>query len=289
MSSLTAALARRSKSRAVRRFLRNRVAVAAVMVVIFLVLVAIFAKQLEPKDPDLQDLFLRSAGPSWRNWLGTDNFGRDELSRLISATRVTLIASVQGLGIAVLLGVPLGIIAGYRRNAFDMVVSRIADALLSLPPLILAFAIVGAAGPGLTNAMIAVGITLSPRFFRIARGAAAAVSTEPYVEAARADGCTTARLLGRHILPNARGPLLVQVSFAIGFIITAEASLSFLGLGVQPPQASWGTMLQSAFANVSTNTFQVFPPAILIVLSVWAFAAIGDGLRDALGRGEANS
>src|SRR5262249_14598010 len=157
-------------------------------------------------------------GPGTAHLLGTDLFGRDTLSRLIAATPVTLQATVQGLGIAMLLGIPIGLAAGFLGGVLDSLVSRGADVLLSIPPLILALAIIAALGRGLTNAMTAIGIVLAPRFFRVARGAAQSIATEGYAEAARADGVSSWRLLWRHVLPNASGPLLVQVSFGVGTI-----------------------------------------------------------------------
>lgn len=272
------------RSRVLRRLLRNKGALIAFGFVVLLVLVAIFASVLPLADPNAQVLANRLQGPSGENLLGTDAFGRDTLSRLVAATQVTMIAAAEGLGVAVLLGVPLGLLAGFAGGLTDGVLARITDGFLSLPPLILAMAIVGVAGPGLTNAMIAIGIVFAPRFFRVARSAAQSVAKETYIEAVRADGCPTWRILLRHVLPNASGPLLVQASFAIGFIITAEASLSFLGLGVQLPTASWGSMLRDAFATIRQNFFPIIPPAVMITVTVFAFSILGDGLRDAFGR-----
>ncbi|MET0448087.1 MAG: ABC transporter permease, partial [Aeromicrobium sp.] len=193
---------------------------------------------------------------------------------------------IQALAIAVVVGIPLGVLAGSIGGTIDAVLSRIADALLSMPPLILALAIVGILGPGLTNAMIAVGVILTPSMFRVSRSAATSVSSELYIEGCRAAGCNRRRLLGRHVLPNASSPMLVQVTFAAGIVIIAEASLSFLGLGVQPPDSSWGTMLNDAFRNINQSPWFMFAPAMMIALTILAFSTLGDGLRDALeGRG----
>jgi peptide/nickel transport system permease protein len=274
----------RVQSRVMRRLLRNKAAMAALGFIGFLVLLALFGPLLPLADPNAQNLSVTNSGPTAAHILGTDSFGRDILSRLVAATRVTMLASLQGLTVAVVLGVPLGLLAGYVSGLVDSVFSRVADGVLSLPPLVLALSILGVAGPGLTNAMIAIGIVFAPRFFRVARSAAQTVSNETYVEAVRADGCSTPRILWRHVLPNASSPLLVQITFTIGFIITAEASLSFLGLGVQLPTASWGSMLRDAFANIYDNWFPIFPPAVLIAFTVFAFSLLGDGLRDAFGR-----
>jgi peptide/nickel transport system permease protein len=250
----------------------------------FLVLVAIFGKYLAPKDPTAQNLERRFEGASGDFLLGTDSLGRDTFSRLIFATRVTLSAAGEALLVAVVIGVPLGLIAGYTARVFDAVVSRFADAVLSLPPLVFAFAIVGVLGTGVTNAMLAVGIVLSPRFYRIARAAAADVRDKMYIEAARADGGRPLRILLRHVLPNSSGPLLVQASFSVGTAIMAEASLSFLGLGVQAPESSWGSMIRDGFNGVKTNAFPILPPAVMVTATILAMFMLGDGLRDAIGR-----
>lgn len=274
----------RARSRVLRRLTSNRSAMVALAFVVLLTLVALLSDVLPLAEPDAQVLQNRLRGPSAENLLGTDSFGRDTLSRLVAATQVTMLAAAQALGVAVLLGVPLGLLAGFTGGLTDGVLSRVTDGFLSLPPLILALAIVGVAGPGLTNAMVAIGIVFAPRFYRVARSAAQSVARETYIEAVRADGCPTWRILLRHVLPNASGPLLVQASFAIGFIITAEASLSFLGLGVQLPTASWGSMLRDAFAFVRQDPFPTIPPAVMITVTVYAFSILGDGLRDAFGR-----
>ncbi|MGE3619215.1 MAG: ABC transporter permease [Acidimicrobiia bacterium] len=271
--------------RAWRRFRSNRVGLVCLAFVVALVAMAVLGVVATPKDPDAQDLLARNVGPSGEHLLGADAFGRDVLSRLLVGARTSLVAAGIALGAAVLLGVPLGIVAGYARGGIlDVLASRVADVLMSLPPLILAMAIAGISGGGLRNAMLAVGLVLAPRFFRVARAEAASNAGKPFVEAARADGCSTARLLWRYILPSSGGPLLVQVSFAVGFIITAEASLSFLGLGVEPPTASWGSMLRDAYTQVNRNSFQIFPPAVMITLSVAVFAVLGDVVRDVSGR-----
>jgi peptide/nickel transport system permease protein len=267
-----------------RRFYANRSAVASLVLILLLVLVGLVSIRFTPSDPNVQNLYRRLHSPDAINWLGTDLLGRDILSRLMVATRVTLFASLEALAISVVLGIPIGLLAGYVRGVLDTVVSRIADGVLAVPPLIVAMAIVGVLGPGLTNAMIAVGVSLAPRFFRLAQAAAQSTSAEAYVEAARADGSSTFRILWRHILPNSAGPLLVQATFGIGLIITAEASLSFLGLGVQLPEASLGSMIRSGFEVVRVNPFAIVPATLVVVVLIVAFFQLGDGLRDAVGR-----
>jgi len=194
------------RSRVARRFWKKKVALVALGFLCLLVLVAIFSEALQPYDPNDQDLTAVLQGPSADHLLGTDSFGRDTFSRLIAATPVTLTAAGQALGLALLIGVPIGLAAGFIGGLLDSVASRVADAFLALPPIILALAIVGILGRGLTNAMIALGIVLAPRFYRVARAAAQSIATEGYAEAARADGVSSWRLLWRHVLPNASGP-----------------------------------------------------------------------------------
>jgi peptide/nickel transport system permease protein len=272
------------RSRTLRRLVRNRVAVVAACFLAVLALVAVLSPVIAPHDPGRQDLLSRLESPSGEHWLGTDSLGRDNLSRLIEGTRVTLWACLQAIALAVAVGIPTGLLAGFVGRRIDTALSWLADVLLSLPPLILALAIVGILGPGLTNAMIAVGVVFAPRFFRVARAAAYSVRNETYVEATRALGCSTPRILFRHVLPNSSGPLLVQLTFALGLVVTAEASLSFLGLGAKPPTATWGSMVRDAFNNVYDTTFPLIAPSLMIVFTILAFSALGDALRDALGR-----
>lgn len=269
-----------------RQLLANRAATLAAAFIAFLVFVALFAPWLTTHDPNKQVLMDQLQGPSSEHWLGTDTYGRDVFSRLVASTRVTLLAIAQGLALATGLGVPLGLLAGYTGGVVDGLLSRVSDAVMALPSLILAIAIVGILGPGLTNAMIALGIVLAPPQFRLARGAAQSVSSETYIEACRAMGCSSWRILWRHVLPNASSPLLVQVTFAAGVIVIAEASLSFLGLGVQSPDSSWGTMLRDAFDNINKSPWFIVGPALMVGLTILSFSTFGDGLRDALqGRG----
>lgn len=263
---------------------------AAALFIGLLALIALCAPILPLQDPDQQDLLSKLQGPSSSHWLGTDAYGRDVLARLIFSARITLLAILQALALASGIGIPLGLLAGYAGGVVDAVLSRISDAILALPTLILAMAIVGILGPGLTNAMLALGLVLAPPQFRLARGAAQSVSAELYIEACRALGCSSWRVLWRHVMPNASSPLLVQVTFAAGVIVIAEASLSFLGLGVQEPQSSWGTMLREAFNEIYSSPWLTAPPAITVGLTILSFSTLGDGLRDALeGRGASSS
>jgi peptide/nickel transport system permease protein len=278
------ALSRLRHNRTLIRLLRNRTAVVALAFIVALALVAALAPFIMPNDPARQELLDRIQGPSSEHWLGTDTLGRDNFSRLIEGTRVTLWAAVQAIVLGVVLGTPAGLVAGYAGRRVDSILSRIADVLMAVPGLLLAMAIVGILGPGLRNAMIALGVVFAPRFFRVARAAASSVRHEIYIEAVRAMGCSPARILFRHVLPNSSGPLLVQITFAFGLVVTAEASLSFLGLGAEPPTASWGSMVRDAFQNVYDTKFPLIAPSVMITLTILAFSLLGDALRDALGR-----
>lgn len=273
-----------SLRRFLRRFRREQPAVVALAVVILLVLVAVFAEALAPHDPSAQNLRNVLSTPTSENWLGTDQNGRDVLSRLIFGARVSLRAAAQAVGVALALGVLPGMLAGLLGGWVDVVIMRVVEAMMSFPPLLLAIAIVGARGPGLTNAMLAIGIASAPRFCRLIRGVTLSVATENYVEAARSIGCSTGRILRRHILPNVLSPLIVQISLAIGFAMLAESALSFLGLGVTPPDASWGSMLGQAFRFVSREPWLAIPPGVVLTVAVLAFNVLGDGIRDSIGR-----
>lgn len=269
--------------RALQRLRRDRIAIAC-LVYIALLLLAAAIGPLFTKDPNSQNLLNRLAPPSSHAWLGTDTLGRDSLARLVYGARVTLIAASEATLVAIILGVPLGLVAGYAARIVDGVASAISDAVMSIPPLLLALVIVGVIGPGLRNSMIAVGVIIAPRFFRIARGAAQEARSLPYVEAARSLGCSPFRLLWRHVLPNSAGPLLVQTSFSVGLAVVAEASLSYLGMGVKQPTASWGSMVQDAFQQIHSSSFGLLAPSIMITLTILAFSLLGDSLRDLIGR-----
>ena len=224
--------------RAWRRLVRRKSAVLGLVIVVALILIAILAPSVAPFDPIQQAYAYVRKPPSLRNWLGTDESGRDVLSRVIFGARASLMAGVVSVGIALGLGVPVGILAGYRGGWIDALISRITDALLACPFLILAIALAAFLGPSLTNAMIAIGVTATPIFIRLTRGQVLSVKTEDYVEAARAVGNSGWRIAFRHILPNIMPALLVQATLTIAAAIIAEASLSFLGLGQQPPAPS---------------------------------------------------
>ena len=273
-----------ARARFLRRFRRQRPAVVALAFLVGLVLVALFAPVIAPYDPNrnsLRDVF---ADPSGEHLLGTDQLGRDVLSRLLFGARVSLLAAAQAVGIALAIGLVPGLLAGYAGGLVDVVIMRVTEAIMTFPPLLLAIAFVAVLGQGLGKAMLAVGIVFAPRFVRLIRGLVLAVREETFIEASRSIGTPTGRLLRRHVLPNILSPLVVQISLALGFGMLAEAALSFLGLGVRPPETSWGSMLQNAYQNISQSTFLAIPPGIAIMLSVLAFNQLGDGIRDSLGK-----
>jgi peptide/nickel transport system permease protein len=280
-ASQTTVLPRRER-RGLVKFMRNRAAVFGAALVLLIVFMAAFAPWLSHYDPVQASFMTVRQAPSAAHWFGTDELGRDVLSRLLWGARASLLAGVVSVCIAVVIGVPLGLLAGYFGKLVDGVISRIADALLSIPFLILAIALAAFLGPSLTNAMAAIGISATPRFVRLTRGQAITVKAEDYVEGARAIGLGHARIIVRYILPNVLPPIIVQASLTIATAIIAEASLSFLGLGQLPPSPSWGSMLNTAKDFVSQAPWMSIFPGIAIFLAVLGFNLLGDGLRDAL-------
>lgn len=270
-----------------RRVGSNRPAVVALAVLALLVLVALLGPWIAPRDPLEQDLRAVLLPPGSEGYLlGTDHLGRDILSRIIVGTRVSLLAVLIAMVVALVLGVPAGFVSGFIGGRLDAVVMRVNDAVMSFPPLLLAIALVGVLGPSLRNAMLAVGIVFGPRFLRLVRGVVMGIKEETYVEASRSIGTPTRRIIVRHVLPNTLSPLTVQMAVTAGYAMLAEAGLSFLGLGVQPPEASWGTMIREGFLYFAHSPWLGVFPGIMIATTVFTFITLGDGLRDALGREE---
>jgi peptide/nickel transport system permease protein len=269
-------------ARAWRRLRRRKSAMFGLVVVALLILIAIFAPLIAPFDPAKQSWTALRKAPSMVNWFGTDESGRDLFSRVVFGARASLMAGLVSISIALFLGVPIGLYAGYRGGWVDAIISRITDAMLAIPFLILAIALAAFLGPSLTNAMIAIGVTTTPIFVRLTRGQTMAAKVEDYVEAARAVGNPAWRVAGRHILPNILPALLVQATLSIAMAIIAEASLSFLGLGQQPPAPSWGSMLNTAQRFLTNAPWMALWPGLAIFLTVLSFNLLGDGLRDAL-------
>ena len=247
-----------------------------------LVLLAATAPLIAPYPITTQDIDNTLAGPSAAHLLGTDDLGRDVFSRMVHGAAATLYASALAVGIAVLLGLPVGLLAGYSGGWVDDSISRFIDALLSFPSIVLAIAVTGALGIGLTNGMVAVGIVFSPQLARLVRARALVVRQELYVDASRCFGASTARILWRHVLPNTVQPVIVQVTLLLAAALLAEASLSFLGLGIQPPNPSWGSMLARAYQNMELAPEQMYAPGLAILLTALAFNTLGESLRVAL-------
>ncbi|MBF6347880.1 MULTISPECIES: ABC transporter permease [Nocardia] len=263
---------------------RRPVTATAALFVALLILVALFAPWIAPHDPYTQDLLNRLQPPAAEHLLGTDDYGRDALSRLIFGARISLTAALQAVALALILGLPLGVVAGYRGGWTDTLLTRLMEALMSAPSLVLAITIVAVLGSGITNAMFAVGLVMAPRFFRVARASTMDVRGDTYIEASVALGCTPSRTIIRHILPNVMPPIVLVISVSLGTAVAAEASLSFLGLGAEAPAASWGSMLSTAASNMQLAPHLVWPPGVMIFLTVLAFTYLGDGVRRALTR-----
>ncbi|MGI4940454.1 MAG: ABC transporter permease [Janthinobacterium lividum] len=282
MSSTGAAGPRSPAIIALNRFRARPAAVFGFIVVAVFVLVAVAAPLVAPYDPIATSWTAIRKAPSLQHWMGTDENGRDVLSRVVFGARASLLAGVVSVLIAAGVGVPLGLVAGFTGGWVDGVIGRMVDAMLACPFLILAIALAAFLGPSLTNAMIAIGITAAPIFVRVSRGATMDAATHEYVEAARATGNPPWRVAMRHVLPNIVPPVLVQATLAIAAAIIAEASLSFLGQGQQPPAPSWGSMLNSAQRFLDQAPWLAVFPGAAIFLAVLAFNLVGDGLRDAL-------
>ena len=277
-----AVLHRSPAALAVRRFRGRPAAVFGLVVIAVFVLAAIAAPLVAPYNPDATSWTLIRKAPSAAHWMGTDENGRDVFSRVVFGARASLLAGVVSVLIALGIGVPLGLLAGFAGGKVDAVIGRLVDAMLACPFLILAIALAAFLGPALTNAMIAIGVTAAPVFVRVARGATMDAATNEYVEAARALGNPPWRVAVRHVLPSIVPRVLVQATLAIAAAIIAEASLSFLGLGQQPPAPSWGSMLNSAQRFLTQAPWLAVFPGLAIFLAVLSFNLVGDGLRDAL-------
>jgi peptide/nickel transport system permease protein len=268
--------------RAWRRLKRRRGALAGSFIIVLIVAAALAAPWIAPYDPIQQSWSAVRKAPSVAHWFGTDEVGRDILARVLYGARASLLAGVMSVLIAIGFGVPLGLLAGYMGGIVDALTSRITDAMLACPFLILAIALAAFLGPSLTNAMIAIGVTATPIFIRLTRGQVLVTKAEDYVEAARSIGNPHWRIAVRHILPNVLPQLLVQATLTIATAIIAEASLSFLGLGQQPPAPSWGSMLNSAQRFLANAPWMAVWPGLAIFVTVLSFNLFGDGLRDAL-------
>lgn len=250
--------------------------------ILLIVIVAVTAPLLPIKDPQEPDFYAVRAGPSSAHWLGTDNIGRDVLSRVIYGARVSMFVGIISVSVAFVVGVPFGLAAGFRGGLADTLIMRAVDVIIAIPPLLLAIAITSTLGVGIRNAMIGIGLIAAPGYARLVRGESLAARELEYVTAARCLGAGNLRLMFMHIFPATVPALIVQCSLGLAFAILTEAALSFLGLGVQPPTPSWGSMLQVGFPFIQLQKWMVIAPGVAIFLAVLAFNLIGDALRDIL-------
>jgi peptide/nickel transport system permease protein len=264
------------------KLLRNRSALIGGAVVLLFVLMAVLAPLLPIADPLKSNFLAIRKPPSELYWFGTDELGRDQVSRLFYGAQTSLLAGIVSVMIALAIGIPFGLLAGWYGGWIDIVISRVTEAMLACPFLILAIAFAAILGPSLTNAMIAIGLSAVPIFIRLVRGQVMSVKAEDFVEGARSIGAGNLRIMLVHVLPNTLSPIVVQSTLFMAQAIILEASLSFLGLGQQPPSPSWGQMLNVAKNFMEQAPWMSVAPGIAIFLAVLGFNLLGDGLRDAL-------
>lgn len=272
----------RSRGDLLRLLLADKRALLSLSYLTLLLIAALAAPWIAPFSPLEQDYEQILTAPNALHWLGTDDVGRDILSRLIHGTPASLFSAMFAVGVAVGLGVPVGLIAGYVGGVLDDVVGRVVDTLLSFPAIVLAISVTGALGISLFNAMLAIGLVYAPVLARLTRAQTLVAKNELYVDAARCLGASHARILLRHIIPNVVQPLIVQVTLLLAAALLAEASLSFLGFGVQPPAPSWGGMLSRAYNYMESSPWQIYPPGLVILFTALAFNALGESLRTLL-------
>jgi ABC-type dipeptide/oligopeptide/nickel transport system permease subunit len=268
--------------RVFRQLVLQPVTLVAGCFLLLLVGLAVVVALADPLNPTAQDLLNRLSRPSGEHWLGTDNLGRDTLARMVHATQVAVLALLQGVSIAALLGIAPGLLAGFRGGRLDAVLARIADILVVFPGLVLALAIVGVLGPSLTNAMIAIGIINAPRIFRVVRSAALGLRDVAFVDAARTMGARSSTIIRWHILANTTGVLVVQLALVAAQVLLAESSLSYLGLGVQAPEATWGSMIRDAEPHIAAAPWGIVFPGLAITMTALALNFTADGIARAL-------
>lgn len=265
-----------------KKLLRRPAGVAGLVIIFAILLIAIFADVVATHDPLDTEPTNAFANPSMGNLLGTDNLGRDTFSRIVHGSRTALFVGLISVGIGCLVGIPIGLYSGYFGGWHDETSMRAMDALYAFPAILLALVVIAAIGPGMVNVSIAIGATFVPAFARIVRGSTLSIVSQDFITAATAMGAGSTRILLRHVLPNVMAPVIVQVSLGLAFAIIAEASLSYLGLGAQPPEPSWGLMLQSAQRFIHSNVTLAVYPGLTIVIVVLAWNLLGDALRDVL-------
>jgi peptide/nickel transport system permease protein len=268
--------------RFLRVFLGRKVVIFGAVIILILIITAIFAPLFAPYDPYRQNLSEALQGPSRAHLLGTDPLGRDELSRIVYGTRISLLVGIISVGTAATIGMMLGLIAGYFGGFINTLIMRFIDALMAIPPIMLALAIAAALGGGLWNVMISLGISLIPTQARLMRGQVLTVKQADYITAGEVIGAGNLRIMLVHIFPNCLPPLIVLITLNLGVAILAEAALSFLGIGIRPPGAAWGSMVNDGYRYLLSNPILSFAPGFAIMLVVLAFNIVGDGLRDAL-------
>lgn len=264
------------------QLLRHKGGRFGVACVALFLLLAVFGRFVVPFDPNASEFTSLLTGPSARHWFGTDELGRDTLSRVVAGSGIALAVAMLSVAIAMVLGVVIGVVAGYFGGLVDTVLNRSQDVLFAFPTLLLAIIIVAVLGPGLVNAVLAIAIVYTPRFARIARASALSIKTSEYLDAARLAGVTTPVILVRHLLPNVLPPVIVLAALSMSTAQLAYASLSFLGLGISPPQADWGSMLSKARDFITVAPWLVVFPTLALVLLMLAFNVLGDAIRDVL-------
>ena len=265
-----------------KRFTRNKAAVAALIFIILLILIAIFADVLTPYDYDAQNLTEKLQGPSAAHWFGTDNFGRDILTRVFRGARVSLLVSIMAVGISTVFALVIGSIAGYFGGTVDNIIMRITDIFMALPGMLFAMTVSAALGPGIWNTALALGFTSIAPIVRQVRASILLLKDQEFIEASKAFGFSHATIITRHVIPNAFAPLIVQIALRLGDTIMAISGLSFLGLGVQPPTPEWGNMISVGKDYMTENLSLLIFPGIFVVLTMLAFNLLGDGMRDAM-------
>ncbi len=264
------------------QFRKNKIALVGFFITLSYIIMAIGAPVIAPFDPYQMSPDIMLSGPSMEHWLGTDQFGRDILSRIIYGTRISLQVGIISVGISLVLGTSIGVVAAYYGKWVDGLLSRFTDVMFAFPDILLALVIMAILGPSLTNLMVAIGIVYIPIFARIARSAVLSIKNSLYIEAAKSMGVSNLKIMWKHIIPNSMAPIIVQVTLSFAFAILAEAALSFLGLGVSPDTPSWGIMLSEGKDWMESAWWIAVFPGVAITLAVFSFNVMGDGLRDAL-------
>ena len=265
-----------------RRLRRNRLAMVGLIIIALLIFCAIFADFIAPYDYAQQDLMIAYQGPSAQHWFGTDEFGRDILSRIIYGSRISLQIGFIAVGISLIFGGFLGAVAGYYGGKLDNLIMRIMDIIMSIPSILLAISIVAALGSSMTNLMIATGVSYIPSYARIVRASILGIKDQEFIEAAKAIGTSDKTIIIRHILPHCLAPIIVQATLGVAFAILTAAGLSFIGLGMAQPTPEWGSMLSSGRTYIRDYWHMTLFPGLAIALTIFALNVLGDGLRDAL-------